>query len=275
MSLFSERFKQLKEEHHLTLKELSDTLEISPPNLSYYMKGREPNYDTLIKIASFFGVTVDWLIGATDARDEVQDILAYQIEQCDQLLGDSVNDSNADESLRLKGEDRNTYLKLQQELYDTMIDLYSMLRDLKNQNSDNDKDLGYQLLLLTIKNFRHFFFFINTTIFSSYDLEVFTSKADIYDYLNYGELNAELEHQLFLQLLYLFGKTFSDPENDLSTEDRNCAVQLMEYLSAKNESLYPMDRLIEIDRSLSDQRFKLLQSIYNYMTPEEIHSQFD
>ena len=80
MSEFSNRFRQLKDEHDLTLKELSDELDISTPNLSYYMKGREPSYDILIKIADYFNVTTDWLIGRTDARNVSQESLYEQVE---------------------------------------------------------------------------------------------------------------------------------------------------------------------------------------------------
>lgn len=275
MSLFSERFKQLKEEHHLTLKELSDGLNISIPNLSYYMKGREPNYDILINISKYFGVTTDWLIGATDAQDEIQDILAYQIEDCEGFFSIAAESPEEADKLILKGEDRKLYLKLQKELYDTMTELYSMLRDFNTNFSNDDKALGCQLLLLTIKNFRHFFFFINTAIFSSYENKFFTGKNDIYEFLNYGELSSELEHQLFIQLLYLFGKSFSDNTNALSDTDRALVMELMEYLSSKNKTLYPISRLLDIDNTLSMQRFDMLQKIYDYMTPEEIHTQFD
>ena len=63
MSKFSERFRLLKDKSEMTLKELSNALDISVPNLSYYMKGREPSYDILINIANYFNVTTDWLIG--------------------------------------------------------------------------------------------------------------------------------------------------------------------------------------------------------------------
>ena len=63
MSEFSNRFKQLKDESNLTLKDLSEVLDITIPNLSYYMKGREPAYDILIRIANYFNVSVDWIIG--------------------------------------------------------------------------------------------------------------------------------------------------------------------------------------------------------------------
>ena len=63
MSEFSNRFRQLKDESNLTLKDLSEALDITIPNLSYYMKGREASYDILIRIANYFNVSVDWIIG--------------------------------------------------------------------------------------------------------------------------------------------------------------------------------------------------------------------
>ena len=74
MGKFSERFRELKNRSELTLKELSEELNISVPNLSYYMKGREPSYDILISIANYFNVTVDWLIGRETDMSKIEDI---------------------------------------------------------------------------------------------------------------------------------------------------------------------------------------------------------
>lgn len=74
MSKFSERFRELKNRSELTLKELSEELNISVPNLSYYMKGREPSYDILISIANYFNVTVDWLVGRETDMSKIEDI---------------------------------------------------------------------------------------------------------------------------------------------------------------------------------------------------------
>ena len=74
MSKFSERFRLLKDKSEMTLKELSNALDISVPNLSYYMKGREPSYDILISIADYFDVTVDLLIGRETDMSKIEDI---------------------------------------------------------------------------------------------------------------------------------------------------------------------------------------------------------
>lgn len=84
MSDFSERFRALKEESGALLKDLSDDLGISVPNLSYYMRGREPNYDTLCRIADHYGVTVDYLVGRTNQRNYTDELAADKIKEASQ-----------------------------------------------------------------------------------------------------------------------------------------------------------------------------------------------
>lgn len=79
MSKFNERFRELKDESELSAKELSTLLDIAPSTLSYYLKDREPNYDMLIKIADYFHVTTDWLIGRSDARSSVYEALDNEV----------------------------------------------------------------------------------------------------------------------------------------------------------------------------------------------------
>lgn len=71
MSLFNERLRQLRDESKLTSAKLAKDLGIAASTLSLYMKDREPNFDTLIKIASYFHVTTDWLIGNSEFRKTV------------------------------------------------------------------------------------------------------------------------------------------------------------------------------------------------------------
>ncbi|WP_241243639.1 helix-turn-helix domain-containing protein [Caldicellulosiruptor changbaiensis] len=66
--MFGKRLKELREEKGLTQAELAKELGISVQNLSYYENGREPKYELLIKIADYFGVTVDYLIGRSEYR---------------------------------------------------------------------------------------------------------------------------------------------------------------------------------------------------------------
>lgn len=68
MSVFHSRLKELKESSELTQVKIAEQLGITPQAFSYIVNGREPNYDTLIKIASLFNVSTDWLLGLTDIK---------------------------------------------------------------------------------------------------------------------------------------------------------------------------------------------------------------
>lgn len=115
MSKFSDRFRLLKDECGITLKELSEKIDITVPNLSYYMKGREPSYDILIRIADYFNVTTDWLIGRTDERNTTQSSIISEIE----------NQLNLHDKDKLSGKAKEMFLKHQYSLYATMVDMYS------------------------------------------------------------------------------------------------------------------------------------------------------
>ena len=63
------KLKELRKSQNLTLKELALRLEISYQALSNYENSnRQPDYETLIRFADFFNVSVDYLLGHTDKR---------------------------------------------------------------------------------------------------------------------------------------------------------------------------------------------------------------
>lgn len=124
MSEFSNRFRLLKEESELTLKELSNELDISIPNLSYYMKDREPSYDVLINIANYFNVTIDWLIGRTDTRSSAHDSLDNEILKIIKQNEDS--DIPIDE-LKPLSIFKNDYQQIQDKLVELMAHYYTLL----------------------------------------------------------------------------------------------------------------------------------------------------
>lgn len=58
------RLKELRKQKGLTLVELGEEVNLANNTLSQYERGiREPNISTLIKLADFFSVSVDYLIG--------------------------------------------------------------------------------------------------------------------------------------------------------------------------------------------------------------------
>ena len=61
-----ERIKTLRKNAHLKQNELAELLDISYSSISQYESGkRTPNDNIKIKIANFFGVSLDYLLGNT------------------------------------------------------------------------------------------------------------------------------------------------------------------------------------------------------------------
>ncbi|WP_372780250.1 helix-turn-helix domain-containing protein [Priestia aryabhattai] len=65
--MFSVRLTSLRKKKNVTQQKVADYLGITRPAYTAYEQGkRQPDYETLTKIADFFDVTVDYLIGRTD-----------------------------------------------------------------------------------------------------------------------------------------------------------------------------------------------------------------
>ncbi|MFB5760231.1 helix-turn-helix domain-containing protein [Paenibacillus medicaginis] len=77
MHTCGERISALRENRKLTQEEMASQLQISRASLSHYEKNRrKPDFDTLRKIADFFQVSIDYLLGRDDdlipaANDEI------------------------------------------------------------------------------------------------------------------------------------------------------------------------------------------------------------
>lgn len=72
--MFSQRLKQLREEKGITQQELAQTLNIGRASISNYELGtRTPDIEILSKLADYFGVTTDYLIGKSDFRTNIDD----------------------------------------------------------------------------------------------------------------------------------------------------------------------------------------------------------
>lgn len=65
--MLGNRIKFLRESKKLTQKDLAQYLGTTARNIGFYETGdRNPPIDTLNKLADFFGVSVDYLLGRTD-----------------------------------------------------------------------------------------------------------------------------------------------------------------------------------------------------------------
>ena len=69
MIKFAERLQELRRERHVTQKNMAEFLGIQMRSYQSYEGGdRRPDYEKLVALADYFGVTTDYLLGRTDQR---------------------------------------------------------------------------------------------------------------------------------------------------------------------------------------------------------------
>lgn len=68
--MFSQRLKELREEHGYSVRELADLCDISKSAISLYEQGkRKPKIEALEAIADIFNVDMAYLVGESDIRN--------------------------------------------------------------------------------------------------------------------------------------------------------------------------------------------------------------
>lgn len=70
MALFPERLKALRIEKNITQREIANHLNITDTAYGFYEQGKNyPNMDVLIKLADYFEVSLDYLVGRNEKRN--------------------------------------------------------------------------------------------------------------------------------------------------------------------------------------------------------------
>lgn len=78
---FGKRLKKLRLKKNLTQAELAKILKIGESTVSFYEANkREPDYEMLKRIADFFNVSVDYLLGRTDYDKHSETIAAHRTD---------------------------------------------------------------------------------------------------------------------------------------------------------------------------------------------------
>jgi transcriptional regulator with XRE-family HTH domain len=63
-TLFAERIKELRQEKNMLQKDLAKFLGFKASAISEWeTRGKEPDFSTLCKLAKYFGVSTDYLLG--------------------------------------------------------------------------------------------------------------------------------------------------------------------------------------------------------------------
>lgn len=67
MKIFQERLIELRKMNNITQRQISKYLQIAQPSYIRYENGSsQPSLDNLVKIANFFDVSIDYLLGRDD-----------------------------------------------------------------------------------------------------------------------------------------------------------------------------------------------------------------
>lgn len=91
-----ERIRELRKKQKLTMKRLGEAIGVAESTISLYENGkRQPDNETLQKIAKFFNTTTDYLLGCTDTPNPND--LDKQLEGIDFALWGEVQDLTDEE----------------------------------------------------------------------------------------------------------------------------------------------------------------------------------
>ncbi len=86
MLMFKDRLKKLRKEKELTQKEIAKELDITQQQYAKWENGeRNPNSETLEKLADYFKVTTDYLLGRTNYNHYI-----FQTEDVSELFANKI-----------------------------------------------------------------------------------------------------------------------------------------------------------------------------------------
>lgn len=71
-----EKLRELRKEKGISLKDLGAEMGVAESTMSLYENGkRQPDYETLLKLAEYFGVTVDYLLRGENESERLPEEL--------------------------------------------------------------------------------------------------------------------------------------------------------------------------------------------------------
>lgn len=119
MATFSDRLKELRKEKRLTQKDLAKILYVNQSAVSKYELGTNlPENKFLVKLADYFKVSTDYLLGKSDNRNETENINSIYDKKLKEIL----------ECFIERGYNPNDMTK---EEFGSLLDAYATFKGLK------------------------------------------------------------------------------------------------------------------------------------------------
>lgn len=79
MNNINEKLTEIRKSHNLTMKQVAEGIGMKPDSYRNYESGRlQPNLDTICKLADFYNVTTDFLLGRDTTEKTPMDDLACE-----------------------------------------------------------------------------------------------------------------------------------------------------------------------------------------------------
>lgn len=111
--MFPERLKNLRKEAGLTQQQLADIVGTTQQNIGFWETGRQhPKNPSLVKLANYFNVTTDYLLGNTDEKES-------PLESATILFRSTIKDLNLtpEQEEQLK-KDINNFIKKRRKAFE-------------------------------------------------------------------------------------------------------------------------------------------------------------
>lgn len=128
-----ERIQELSKEHGLSVRELGRKLDIGETTI-YKWKTQTPKLDVLEKVADYFDVSVDYLVGRTDKK--------LPFDRWEKMYGDLLREEQSNYTIDSDKQPKLYALARRAEKFsDSKIDMVNELLDIIDRKAEeNEKD---------------------------------------------------------------------------------------------------------------------------------------
>ena len=99
------RIRELRKQHKITMKQLGEVIGVAESTISQYETGkREPDNETLLRLGAYFGVSVDYLLGAAVQKETPPALTKKDERDIERKLAETLNALDNADGLMFDGE---------------------------------------------------------------------------------------------------------------------------------------------------------------------------